>query len=249
MPIHVLKDLRFGVVVAGRTVLFMVPRIFCRLSVFVLLLLGLLGHQARAQPCCGPITANGQKLSALLDQSGVDHLWQPHIHINWQTGVPDPARPEWSLHITHCSAYAASMAARVGIYLLRPPAHGQGELANAQFRWLQGAGARAGWKEVDALTAQSLANRGYFVVAVYENRTPHRPGHIAIIRPSEKTAALLNAHGPDEAQAGFHNRVHTTIQQGFAEHKGAWEPDDKGAIRFFAHAVVWANQPHSSSSG
>ena len=196
-----------------------------------------------AQPCCGPITPDGQRLAALLDHSGLDHLWQPHIHINWQTGVPDPARPGWSRRITHCSAYAASMAERVGVYLLRPPAHGQIELANAQFAWLAGPGRQHGWKEVDARAAQTLANQGYFVLAVFKNPDPHLPGHVAIIRPSEKSIALLEANGPEEAQAGLHNRVHTTISHGFAEHKGAWLPNDTGSIRFFAHAVTWANIP------
>lgn len=227
----------------------MFVRVFYRLSAFALFLVALSGHWALAQPCCGPITPDGQKLASMLDQSGLDHLWQPHIHINWQTGAPDPNRPEWSPHITHCSAYAASMAARVGVYLLRPPAHGQGGLANAQFQWLQGAGARAGWRQVDAITAQSLANQGYFVVAVFENPDPRRPGHIAIIRPSEKTLALLNAHGPEEAQAGFHNKVRTTIQYGFSEHKGAWEAKGAGAIRFFAHKVAWADLAHHATAG
>lgn len=203
------------------------------------------GAQALAHPCCGPVMPNGQRIAALLDQSGVDHLWQPHIHINWQTGAPDPARPGWSPHVTHCSTYAASMAARVGIYLLRPPAHGQGDLANAQFAWLTGPGSQRGWKEVDAKSGQALANQGYFVLAVFKNPNPSRPGHVAIIRPSEKSLALLEANGPEEAQAGLHNHTHTTVLRGFADHKGAWLPNDTGAIRFFAHAVDWANIPTS----
>lgn len=222
----------------------MFARLLRSLPVLAILLVVPCGRQAWAKPCCGPITPDGQRLAALLDQSGLDHLWQPHVHVIWQTGMPDPARPRLSPHVTHCSAYAAAMAARVGIYLLRPPAHDQGGLANAQYGWLTGAGKQAGWREVDFKTAQSLANQGEFVVAVFKNPIPWRPGHIAVIRPSEKSLSLLEAHGPEEAQAGFHNAFHIETKQGFSEHAGAWKPGGTGGIRFFAHAVDWSTLPH-----
>ncbi len=213
-----------------------------RAAIALVLLLGLsFAFPARAQPCCGPITQDGQHLAALLDHSGVEILWLPHQHIDWLTGEPDPARPGWSPRATHCSAYAAAMAARMDVYLLRPPEHGQDLLANAQLHWLEGAGAGAGWKEVDAKTAQTLANQGFLAVAVFENPDPHDPGHIAVIRPSEKSLPALEAEGPEEAQAGSHNALSIPVAQGFAGHHGAWQPDGTGTIRFFAHAVDWAN--------
>lgn len=202
---------------------------------------------ATAAPCCGPITADGQRLAAALDHSGVDRLWQPHIHILWQSGAPDPARPGWSPRITHCSAFAAAFAARLGIYLLRPPQHGQDLLANAQFHWLAAGGSQAsdtgGWKQVDLVEAQTLANQGWLVLASVENPNPHRPGHIAVIRPSTKTMALLLAHGPQEAQAGEVNHLSTTVAQGFRVHPGAWQPGGTGTLRFYAHKVDWAHVP------
>lgn len=92
---------------------------------------------------------------------------------------------------------------------------------------------------MDARTAQALANRGWFVVASYANPDPHRPGHIAVLRPSLKPADLLEAHGPEETQAGFRNRLRTYVARGFAFHPGAWEFGGAGAIRFFAHEVDW----------
>ena len=200
---------------------------------------------AAPPPCCGPITPNGQRLAAAIDHSGVEHLWQPHIHILWQSGEPDPARPGWSPHATHCSAFAAAFAAHLGVYVLRPPAHGQALLANAQFHWLENAGEQGGWRQVNAVTAQTLANEGWLVLAGYENPNPHRPGHIAVIRPSEKSMALLLARGPEEAQAGGINRLRTTVARGFHSHRGAWEPGGTGTIRFFAHEVDW---PHVAPS-
>ncbi len=210
------------------------------------LLVGLLltaapGARAQAQPCCGPITADGMKLAHLLDRSGVEHLWLIAQHVIWDTGEPDPARPGGTNRATHCSAYAAAMAQRAGVYLLRPPEHGQTLLANAQMRWLDSREAHDdGWRRVvSPAEAQAAANRGELVVAVFENPDPHRPGHIAVLRPSEKTQAELDRDGPQEAQAGSRNWLSTSVAEGFHGHPGAWEPGGTGTIRFFAHKVDW----------
>jgi hypothetical protein len=205
------------------------------------LLAGMPAGLASEQTCCGPITPDGRKLAALLDASGVDHLWLKAQHVIWQTGEPDPARPGGTNHNTHCSVFAAAMAQRVGVYLLRPPEHNQSLLANAQMAWLEGdAGREGGWQPVDTVRdAQAAANRGELVVAVYENPDPHRPGHIAVLRPSEKTMEELDRDGAQEAQAGAVNAVSTAIADGFRHHRGAWEPGGTGTIRFFAHPVNW----------
>jgi hypothetical protein len=209
--------------------------------VFGLLLAATPGVGASAQPCCGPITADGMRLAHLLDQSGVDHLWLSAQHIKWDSGEQDPARPGGTNRTTHCSAFAAAMAQRAGIYLLRPPEHGQDLLANAQMAWLDsGAGRADGWRPVTTPTdAQTAANRGELVVAVFQNPDPHRPGHIALLRPSEKTQAELDRDGPQEAQAGSRNWVSTDVADGFHGHHGAWLPGGTGSIRFFAHPVAW----------
>src|ERR1700744_5749981 len=85
------------------------------------------------EPCCGPITAEGDSLAATLDRMNVESLWLSHEHVNWQTGEPDRGGvDEGEGHPTHCSAFAASAAKKLGVYLLRPPEHGQVLLANAQ---------------------------------------------------------------------------------------------------------------------
>src|SRR5689334_10321305 len=91
----------------------------------------LTGTRAGAQqPCCGPITANGERLLTRLDASGVDHLWLPHVHVNWETGEPDSTRPGRPAS-THCSAFAAAFAKQLGVYILRPPEHSPVLLASA----------------------------------------------------------------------------------------------------------------------
>jgi hypothetical protein len=186
-------------------------------------------------PCCGPISADGRKLQDFLDHSGVEHLWRARVHVVWWSGEPDPARPGAAPRATHCSAFAAAVADRLGVYLLRPPAHRQTLLANAQARWLASPQA-TGWQAVSAGQAQALANQGWLVLATYLNPDPHRPGHIAVLRPSLESQAVLELDGPAETQAGWHNYLRTSVAHGFASHPGAWR---NGEIRFFAHPVDW----------
>jgi len=197
----------------------------------------LLPTVAGAQPCCGAITPNGQRLLQRLDASGVDHLWLPHRHVNWETGEIDITR-DGRPSATHCSAFAAAFAKQLGIYILRPPEHSPMLLANAQMRWLSFDGASAGWRRLpDAAAAQQGANRGNLVVAVFENPDAHRPGHIAVIRPGTPDAARLAAEGPDVTQAGATNALSMTLRRAFSHHHGAW-PDQ---IRYFEHAIAWSS--------
>ncbi len=199
-----------------------------------------LASPAAADPCCGPVTAAGRRLTALIDGMGVETRWQRGWHVDWQTGAADRPWPGGPEAATHCSAFAAAVAARLGIYLLRPPEHPQELLANAQLRWLAGpAGAAAGWQAVaDAASAQALANRGALVLAAFAAPDPHRPGHIAVLRPSLKDSAILAQRGPQIAQAGEVNSSDTDMATGFAHHHGAWIPGGGGAARFWARAVA-----------
>jgi len=89
-----------------------------------------------AEPaCCGPVSSQGARLLSVLESSNVESLWRASEHVNWETGQPDKGPDYDGLgRSTHCSAFAASIAKRVGIYMLRPPDHGQ-VLANAQAEW------------------------------------------------------------------------------------------------------------------
>jgi hypothetical protein len=193
--------------------------------------LALLAQPAWADdPCCGPITAEGEKLAAFLDGTGVDHLWVSGWRVDWRTGEADRSKPGGPESHTHCSAFVAAIAERKDIYILRPPEHSQELLASAQMRWLTLLGAQHGWALVSGeKEAQGLANRGYFVVASYENPDLHQPGHIAIVRPSLKSAAGFAADGPQITQAGGHNYISTTLQTGFRSRRPQ--------VLFFGHEM------------
>ena len=210
-------------------------RIRLATALAILALIGISGGlRAQPGPCCGPIEANGQQLARLLDDTGVDHLWMRGWHVDWQTGAQDRATPGGPEARTHCSAFIAAIAERLGIYVLRPPQHPQNLLANAQMHWLRAEGEQAGWRPLAGpRDAQTRANAGELVLAVWENPNPHRPGHAAIIRPSEKTDAQLDADGPQETQAGTRNYLDTNVATGFRSH-----PKDQ--IRYFAHSIAWA---------
>ena len=212
-----------------------------RRSLFFPLVLLAIGRAAAEPASPGPITAEGARLAALLDGMNVETLWQQGYHIEWQTGAAKgPPETSPGRH-THCSAFAAAAADRVGVYLLHPPEHGQKFLANAQERWLNSTAA-TGWTRVGrladagaSLRAVALANQGKLVVAVYfqpPKGDREVPGHIAIVRPSDKSPALIASDGPDIIQAGMHNHRLTTLHAGFVDHPAAWST---GAIEYFAH--------------
>jgi hypothetical protein len=187
-------------------------------------------------PCCGSITAAGDQLAETLDSMHVESLWLAGEHVNWESGEPDRGGAfEGEDNHSHCSAFAAAAAKRLGVYLLRPPEHGQQLLANAQAEWLPGdAGRQAGWRSVsDMREAQRLANQGNLVLVVFENPDKHVPGHIAIVRPSEKSARALDDDGPEVIQAGQHNHEKINVRVGFENHPGAW-PD---GVRYYLHPL------------
>jgi hypothetical protein len=188
------------------------------------------------EPCCGSITPAGDRLATMLDGMNVESLWIAGQHINWETGQPDRGGDyEGPGNHTHCSAFSAAVAKRLGIYLLRPPEHGQSLLANAQSKWLDtDAAEKEGWRRVPSMQkAQSLANQGTLVVVVYPNPDPHVPGHVAIVRPSEKSAHALEDNGPQIIQAGTHNHNSTNVRIGFSSHPGAWP----AAVSYYAHPI------------
>jgi hypothetical protein len=156
--------------------------------------------------------------------------------VNWETGKPDKdADYEGPGRHTHCSAFAAAAAKRLGVYLLRPPEHGQALLANAQADWLASkAAAKAGWRSVPTMQqAQRLANEGSLVLVLYPNPDRHVPGHIAIVRPSEKSPKILEENGPEIIQAGEHNYTRTNVRIGFENHPGAWP----GGVLYYTHTL------------
>ena len=81
--------------------------------------------------------------------------------------------------------------------------------ANGLIAWLETGGRAAGWETVAAEQAQSLANRGFPVVAAWEN--PGGIGHVAVVRPGEHS----ETDGPAIAQSGSTNFNIGTVEQGF----------------------------------
>lgn len=209
-----------------------------RLLIVVLsVLLGAIRPAFSAEPsCCGPITEQGKRLLSVLDGMHVESLWLAHEHVNWETGEPDKGEAYTGPgRSTHCSAFAAAVGKRLGAYMLRPPEHGQVLLANAQAEWFRSlAGRQSGWQPVgDAHEAQSLANRGNLVVVVFESPDPHRPGHIAVVRPAHRPTRLLEENGPEITQAGQKNYTKTSTKVGFLGHPGAWP----GGVLYYAHPI------------
>jgi hypothetical protein len=196
-----------------------------RFAAPLLLSLALTAFTARAQSFL-PIEKRGRELKDFYLFLDVEHLWIAGSHINWETGVAD--RPDASSgNHTHCSAFAAAACERLNIYLLRPPQHKQLLLANAQYEWLTTpAAADSGWKPVTGVdryeAAQKLANRGYVVIAVCENPDLKKPGHAALVMPTEMRAEKLAESGPELIMAGTHNHNYVSLKAGFHSHLTEW---------------------------
>lgn len=182
--------------------------------------------------------ADGHKLAAFLDSLQVESRWPAGVHVDWETGLPDGKTEHFEGKHTHCSAFVASAAKQLGVYILRPPEHGQMLLANAQSDWLAGEGAAAGWTPLsDGFAAQQAADRGSLVVATYKNHDAEKPGHIAIVRPTDRTRDEIVADGPEIIMAGEHNYQATTARHGFANHPTAFTDDE---IRYYQHDLSWS---------
>lgn len=126
----------------------------------------------------------------------------------------------------------------------------RGEEVKLPKKWKYTAPANEGWKAIlttekrSALErAQRLANRGHLVIASYAFRgTERKPGHIAVLRPAEKTVELVEKEGPQILNVGWKNYPSVSFRTAFEHHscedgkfkaycgeeedgtpKGAWE--------------------------
>jgi hypothetical protein len=198
----------------------------------VLVVLVVFAGAARA---ADTITPQAQATMKVLDAMGVETKWIAGERVYWESGLPTGVPETSPGKHTHCSAFVAAAAKNLGVYILRPPAHGQKLLANAQNEWLVEQGAANGWvKLATADEAQAAANRGLLVVASYHNHHDDRPGHIAIVRPGNKTAEQIAAEGPDVIQAGSVNKTSISLRDGFAGHPAAWRDHE---VVYYAHEV------------
>jgi len=183
------------------------------------------------------ISPNGQKLKDYYLALDVEHLWIAEHHINWETGMPDMPEARQGIK-THCSAFVAAACERLNIYILRPPQHGQVLLSNAQAEWLHSPDAQqAGWQKLndeDTLytNAQRLANQGKIVVAICKNPDHSKPGHVALVMPSDRSTDVLQQEGPEMIMAGTHNFNYIALIKAFKSHITSWPSHE---IEFFVH--------------
>jgi hypothetical protein len=210
-------------------------RLFCSAVATACLALATLAVAGGVHAADDPLTPQAQQIVSALDAMGVESKWIAGEHVYWESGLPTGVPETSPGKHTHCSAFVAAAAKKLGVYILRPPEHGQKLLANAQNEWLPADGAKQGWRKLaDAREAQAAANRGLLVVASYHNHHDDKPGHIAIVRPGSKTAEQIAAEGPDVIQAGSVNAKSISIKAGFAGHPAAWRDKE---IAYYAHEV------------
>ncbi|ARN80184.1 hypothetical protein [Methylocystis bryophila] len=206
-----------------------------RRSLIAVALLACLFSSSCDRPQEAVVTPRAREMTRVLESMDVPSRWIAGQHVDWQSGLPDGVPMRSAGRHTHCSAFVAAAAQRLGVYILRPPEHSQKLLANAQNEWLAEEGAAAGWKRLDGpAEAQDAANRGLLVVASYRSHRASKPGHIAVIRPAERSAYETALFGPDVIQAGAVNSNSINIRRAFAGHPSAWRDNE---IDYYAHPV------------
>jgi hypothetical protein len=194
-----------------------------------------LAGAVRAEPAEEVVTPAGERVASALDSLHVETRWLAGGYVDWRSGDPKPGPPPPDGIHSHCSAFAAAAAGRLGVHLLEPPQHSPVQLADAQCAWLEGAGRLEGWKRVASpVVAQRRANRGLLVVACYASHRRDLPGHIAIVRPAAKSRSEIEAEGPQIIQAGVENYASASLAQGFAHHPRAW---GRREVRFYSHEL------------
>lgn len=181
------------------------------------------------------VSSDGEALKQFYLSQDVEQLWLDGHHVDWQTGIMDDPNAT-SETKSHCSAFVASVCKRKGIYILRPPEHTTFLLANAQYDWLFSSSAvDSGWVQITDnpyQNAQTYANNGKIVVAVYKNPNPDKSGHIAFIMPYNLTTSDLSDQGPMLIQAGEVNSNYIPLKEGFKYHISNWSTASS-LIKFF----------------
>lgn len=129
---------------------------------------------------------------------------------------------------TFCNIYAHDYARACGAYVPRvfwmqsaidyktfQPTYGKtvSEMtANALYVWFPKYGPQFGWREVDKVEAQKLANEGKCVIMVAANKNKSRSGHIVAVVPETETHKASRAAGqmiaPLMSQAGATNKAY-----------------------------------------
>lgn len=187
--------------------------------------------------CLAWADGNPALLLEKLRQLDVMHHWVAgKERIDWRSGDPDPKLPPRDKVGTHCSAFVASAGEHLGVYILRPPEHKPTFLASAQQEWLNSPEGRyAGWERVDnAREARNRANEGQLVVASWRNPIANKPGHIAIVIPSDWSDERIEKDGCEIMQAGRNNYLSASLKEGFVNHPTAFAG---GEIQFHAHST------------
>jgi hypothetical protein len=195
----------------------------------VAVIVAVLASGAAHAESIGPITPKARKMVGLLGSMGVERKWQPHVRVDWATGLPTGEQSP-AYRGTHCAGFVDAVALKLGIDTGAPQDRLINPSANRQEGFLRsGSG---GWQSLpDAVAAQAAANRGEFVVAVLQDSPS---GHAAVVRPANKSEAQVRSEGPQVTQAGGHNFASAPAAVGFSFHRSGLT-----RVEYYAHAVSW----------
>jgi hypothetical protein len=149
------------------------------------------------------LSVGGERLRSFLRATNVQNLWLPYARVDWRTGVRSEATEGPPQPQTHCSAYVAAVAERLGVRMLNADTapNGAMNLSKSQARAIERSGE---WLRAHgAVDAQERANAGALVLGCF---SPAKGvGHIFVVTPRERVLEDVLAAGVALTQAGFVN--------------------------------------------
>lgn len=172
------------------------------------------------------VTPAGAGLGAFLNGLQVEQGWAAGQYVNWETGaVLDHPLPAWARNTeTHCSGFASSVAARLGVPLPHPPfpaaslfADTYGRtfrhlatrsdtlLANQQGEWL----ARNARSALPATPFTAAGAEDWVRVDPYQAQSCANQGYLALavrINPNPKRPGHIAIIAPIQPGAGIGDR-------------------------------------------
>jgi hypothetical protein len=173
-----------------------------------------------------PVTLAGTRLGAFLNGLHVEQGWTAGQYVNWETGaVLDHPLPGWARNTeTHCSGFASSVAARLGVPLPHPPfpsaslfadtygrafrqlaTRSDALLANQQGEWL----ARKARSTVPAAPFTAASEDDWIRVNAYQAQSYANQGYVALavrINPNPKRPGHIAILAPIQPGAGIGDR-------------------------------------------
>ena len=165
------------------------------------------------------------KLIHTLNSMDLMRGWEPGYNVKCDTGERVKTKST-TVSSSHCSCFVYAVCKKMNIKLIGTPEYSQYHLAHNQINWLKTEEAhKHGWRQINGslkekyLISQEKANNGVLVIAG-TNQDKEIRGHIAIVRPSNKSYFFIINEGPQVISSSYVNTYSSSLKEDFLYYKG-----------------------------